>query len=227
MTKELLSDIKWHNEKRKLSELKPLEYNPRQATEKQVKDLTTSLTYFNLVDPIIINSNNTIIGGHLRYHILKNKYDKNKIIDVRVPNRLLTPEEERELNLRLNKNTGEWNFDLLANYDENLLLDVGFEKEELDEIFGLDIDDDFDVEKELNKVLASEKRRCKNNELWQLGDHRLYIGDATKRESWEKVLKNEKFDFLFTDPPYRLAYTQRMRKVKTKEEMELKKIKFI
>ena len=209
-----MEKIKWHTEKRKLADLKDWERNPRQATAKQKEDLEKSLNRFDLADPLIINTDNTIIGGHFRKRILKEKGIEE--VDVRIPSRKLTDKEVEELNLRLNKNLGEWNLDLLANFSEDLLKDVGFD-DELDEIFGLDIADEFDVEKELEKVLAGKERRCKEGDLWQLGRHRLFIGDAVKKESWEKVLGNERFDLLETDPPYKLAYARNIRKYKVKE----------
>jgi len=130
--------INWHPEKRDISELKPAEYNPRQLTEQQAKDLDSSLTKFSLADPIIINTDNTIIGGHQRINILKTQGVS--AVDVRVPDRKLTIDEERELNLRLNKNLGEWDTNLLANFDEDMLKEVGFTPEELDDIFQLDIE---------------------------------------------------------------------------------------
>ena len=188
-----MEEIKWQNEKRKVKDLKLFEGNPREATEKQVEDLIKSLAKFNLADPLIINTDNTVISGNFRLKLLKEKEIKE--IDVRVPSRTLTKKEADELNLRLNKNVGQWDYDILANFDEKLLKEVGFESEELDEIFGLDIVDEFDVEKELEKVLAGKERRCKEGDLWQLGEnHKLFIGDACKKESWEKVLGNERFD---------------------------------
>ncbi|MBA7665695.1 hypothetical protein ES703_73769 [subsurface metagenome] len=219
-----MNKIIWHSEKRKISELNSAEYNPRQATEKQAQDLDHSLTKFSLADPIVINKNNTIIGGHFRINILKKKNSHGEV-DVRVPNRLLTKEEEQELNLRLNKNLGDWDFDLLANYEEDLLLDVGFEKGELDEIFGLEIDEDYNVDEELERILKEGAKRVKVGDLWQLGEHKLIIGDCTCKDVWEKLLGKERFDFMFTDPPYKIAYTQRGRKVKTKDGMKIKKDK--
>jgi hypothetical protein len=125
----LLSTINWSSEKRKISELNPAPYNPRQLTEKQSADLTNSLDKFSLADPIVINANNTIIGGHQRINILKTRGIEE--VDVRVPNRLLDEQEERELNLRLNKNLGEFNFDALTEFDKDLLQVVGFTPEEL------------------------------------------------------------------------------------------------
>ena len=82
--------------------------------------------------------------------------------------------------------------------------------------------DEFDVEKELEKVLAGKKRRCEEGDLWQMGEnHKLFIGDACKKESWGKVLGNERFDFMFTDPPYKLTYLKsKLAKIKTKEGMK-------
>jgi len=91
--------------------------NPRQITDKQAKDLKASLDKFGVADPIIINTDNTIIGGHQRKKILETLMgvDPDFEIDVRVPDRELTIDEMRELNVRLNKNTGEFDLDILAN----------------------------------------------------------------------------------------------------------------
>ncbi len=119
-----MDKIAWKTEKRRIQDLISSEYNPRQASEKETADLGKSLSKFNLAAPLIINTNNHIIGGHFRLHLLKEKGITE--IDVRVPDRLLTEGEEKELNLRLNKNLGAWDFDLLGNFDEQMLKDVGF-----------------------------------------------------------------------------------------------------
>ena len=111
-----------------INELKESEYNPRQATKKEYDDLKKSIERFGFVDPLIVNSaanrKNIIIGGHFRYRVAKDMGIKEvPVVYVNVPD----IEKEKELNLRLNKNTGEWDFKLLANFDEKLLLDVGFE----------------------------------------------------------------------------------------------------
>lgn len=202
-----MEKINWKTERRKIEELKPWEKNPRKFNEKQKKRLKESLEKFNLAEPIVINKDGTVIGGHFRLKVLKEMGVKE--VDVRVPDRELTEKEVEELNLRLNKNLGEWDWDLLSNFDEELLKNVGFEDEELDEIFDLEADEEFDVEKELEKVLENKERRCKEGDLWQLGEHRLYIGDATKKESWEMMLQGERFDFLFTDPPYDIVVNRK------------------
>ena len=122
-----------------LSKLKPAEYNPRQITKKQVKDLKESIEKFGIVDPLIINSDNTIIGGHQRFAILN---EASKRVDWEYPPKVpcvildLSKEQERELNIRLNKSGGDWDFDLLSNFEIEELKDWGFKEIEL----GLNID---------------------------------------------------------------------------------------
>ena len=119
--------LEWRTEQRKLSDLKPADVNPREASARAVKDLRKSLNKFGLAAPLIINTDNTIIGGHLRTSILEEEY-----VDVRVPSRELSKEEVRELNLRLNKNTGKFDFDILANnFELPELKEVGFTEIEL------------------------------------------------------------------------------------------------
>ncbi len=129
-----MKKITWKSERRKIADLNPAPYNPRQMTEKQAADLTTSIERFGLAEPIVINKNNTIIGGHQRINIIKMQRGVEEV-DVMVPSRMLSDEEEHELNLRLNKNTGEWDFDALCNFDEDFLKDVGFDASDLDRIF--------------------------------------------------------------------------------------------
>ena len=112
---------------RKISELKFAEYNPRTISKKEYKDLKASLSKFGLIDPIIINSSkdrhNIIIGGHQRSRAwldLGNDTIPCVILDLPI-------NDEMELNLRLNKNGGKFDDDLLLNYfDEVLLTEVGF-----------------------------------------------------------------------------------------------------
>jgi len=104
------------------------EYNPRQLTKDQYKHLKDSIDRFGLVDPIIVNSNidrkNIIVGGHQRVKVAK---DMN-IKQVPVLEVDLTYDRERELNVRLNANTGEWDTDILANmFELDELQDWGFD----------------------------------------------------------------------------------------------------
>lgn len=136
-----------------ISQLKASEYNPKKMSKKQEADITESIKRFGLVDPIIANDfsgrENIIIGGHQRYKIMK-KLGYKEIPVVFVS---FNEKQEKELNLRLHKNQAEFDLDLLQNFEHELLLDVGFESQEIDEIFTMDDTPEiFDLEKELIEV---------------------------------------------------------------------------
>lgn len=119
--------IAWHTETRKLSDLKEWDRNPRLITEKGIADLTRSIDKFGLAEPIVINTDGLILGGHARYKVLKAKGETE--CACYVPDRQLTPEEVEEINIRLNANiAGTWDFETLANeWDEEKLTDWGLE----------------------------------------------------------------------------------------------------
>jgi len=127
-----------------------------------------------------------------------------KEVDVRVPDRLLTPDEERRLNLRLNKNNGSWDFDMLANFDEDMLKEVGFTAAELDEIFQLD-ESDKDKADACGALPAESS--IKPGDMFQLGRHRLMCGDATSAGDIALLMDGKKAAMIFTDPPYNVNYT--------------------
>ena len=126
-------------EKIEINKLKAATYNPRQISTKQYKDLKESINKFGLVDPIIVNKCYTIIGGHQRYKICKDLDYKDIgciILD-------LNKEQERELNIRLNKNTGDFDMDILANeFDIDQLVDWGFKHIDLDVNIDKIVEDD-------------------------------------------------------------------------------------
>ena len=127
---------------REINSLIFAEYNPRQLTKDQYQNLKDSISRFGLVDPIIVNSNkdrkNIIVGGHQRVKVAKDM----DIEFVPVLEVDLTYEKERELNIRLNKNTGEWDTDILANmFDIDELQDWGFDDIDL-KIDDIDLDEE-------------------------------------------------------------------------------------
>ena len=111
----------------------------------------------------------------------------------------LDKEREKELNLRLNKNGGSWDWELLANLDTELLIDVGFDEEELSKQFDLLIQQD---KKDDEVPDVPDKPQAKLGDIYQLGDHRILCGDATKLDDYKKLMNGEKAQMCFTDPPY-------------------------
>lgn len=191
-----------------IGELKPAEYNPRKWSEEATKQLKESLSRFGLVDPFIVNSaknrKNIVIGGHFRLKVAKELgFATAPVVYLEIPDL----EREKELNLRLNKNLGEWDFDLLKDFDQKFLSEIGFSSEEMDAIFDLDLESPevFDLEKELAK-LDINKITMKNGEVYRLGDSKLMIGDSTIGEDVMKLMGKDKTDLCLTDPPYILDY---------------------
>lgn len=201
--------LSWKTEKRKVKDLIPADYNPRQMTDKQAKELEKSLKKFGLVEIPAIDLDNTLLAGHMRMATMIQLGRGEEEIDVRVPNRKLTDAEAKEYNLRSNKNTGEWDMDKLFAMPEGLLEEVGWDKKEIQKIIDghtTVTEDDYNPEEGLKQPI-----RVSLGEIWQLGSHRLMCGDSTKREDVERLMDGKKADMVFTDPPYGVSYQSNMR----------------
>ena len=196
-----------------ITELKPADYNPRIWNEATTKQLTESIQSYGLVDPIVVNSaearKNIVIGGHFRLHVAKSLgFTEMPVVYINIPD----IEREKELNIRLNKNLGEFDFDLLKGFGEDFLADVGFSSEELDSIFEIDdIPEEFDLEKELQK-LNINSIQVQKGDVYELGSSKLMCGDSTIEADMLKLMNGEKADMCFTDPPYILDYLHGKRK---------------
>ena len=190
-----------------IDSLQPSEYNPRSWSKEAIAQLKESVRRFGIVDPFIVNSapnrKNIIIGGHFRWTIAKEmSIKKVPVVFINIPD----IEKEKELNIRLNKNVGEFDWDLLAKFGENFLADVGFSSEELDEIFEIDETPEiFDLANELEK-LNIQRIKFVKGDIYQLGPHRLKCGDSTSGKDVLDLMVGEKAALCFTDPPYLLSY---------------------
>ena len=116
-----------------IDELIPAEYNPRKLTEEDRQAIRASIKRFGLVDPIIVNKNkdreNIIVGGHQRCLVAKEDCSYKKVPCVYVD---LTLDQEKELNVRLNKNTGRFDDEKLQlNFTKDFLKEIGFKEDEL------------------------------------------------------------------------------------------------
>lgn len=196
-----------------INKLKPSDYNPRRWDDDAIKQLRESISEFGLVDPVLVNSaedrKNIVIGGHFRLKVAKELGIKEiPVVYINIPDL----EKEKELNIRLNKNLGKWDFDLLADFDESFLSSVGFSSEDLDEIFEIDITpEQFDLEKELKK-LDIDSIDIEKGDVYKLGNSRLMCGDSTIEADMMKLMNGEKAEMCFTDPPYILDYLRGKKK---------------
>lgn len=200
--------------------LRPAEYNPRKklkAGEKEYEKIKNSIQEFGYVEPIIVNYDMTVIGGHQRLTVLKDLgYTEVQCVEVHIEDE----NKVKALNIALNKITGAWNEQLLA----DLIVDLqaanfntdftGFEAPEIEQLFSKvhnkDIkEDDFDVEAELQKPTMSQA-----GDVWLLGRHRLICGDSTLPETYTKLMDGKRANLVLTDPPYNVDVEETAGKIK-------------
>lgn len=187
-----------------IEKIKEASYNPRFLSPKAELDLTKSLEIYGCTQPLILNMfpgrEFTLISGHQRLKILKKLgYKVVPTVSVNLP-----LEAEMKLNLRMNRNTGEFDMELLRNFELDVLLETGFDDSDLSAIWdeALEIqDDDFDVEQ---AVIQHAEPRTKTGDLYQMGPHRLFCGDATSLANVQRLVGNEKVDMVYTDSPFNI-----------------------
>jgi DNA modification methylase len=180
-----------------VDELKPAEYNPRSLSDDAKKQIMKSIKEFGMVDPIIVNKNkdrkNIIIGGHQRVKVWS-EMGQGLIPCVYVD---LPLKKERELNVRLNKNVGDWDWDMLEmEFNKEDLIDWGFEE------INFTVDHDDETQGGDDVPETPKEPITVMGDLYELGNHRLLCGDSTMIDDVEKLMDGEKADMVFTDPPY-------------------------
>ena len=195
-----------------VTDINPAEYNPRKDLkpgDPAYEKLKRSMTEFGYVEPIIWNEETgNIVGGHQRYKVLV--AEGNTEVECVIVK--MNPEREKALNVALNKVTGDWEFEALADLIKDLEaqdFDVsltGFDAAEIEDLFSQvhdkdAKDDDYDVNKALEEAAF-----VKPGDVWLLGRHRLLCGDATKLEDVEKLMDGKKANLVLTDPPYNVNF---------------------
>ena len=194
--------------KKNINDLKYASYNPRKKLkpeDKEYQKIKKSIEEFGYVDPIIINKDNTIIGGHQRLTVLKDLgYEEVEVIQIDIDKT-----KEKALNIALNKITGEWDYamlgDLLLDLDsQNYDLEItGFDLDEIENIMSpLGIEEEKEVIEDDFDCTPPEEPKAKYGDIYQLGNNRLMCGDSTKEEDVTKLMNGVKADMVFTDPPY-------------------------
>lgn len=174
--------------------------NPRIIKDERFKKLKKSIEDFNKMlelRPIIVDENNMIMGGNMRYQALVDSGIK-EIPKVWVKKASdLTEDEKKEFIIKDNIPFGEWDMDILANeFEPELLEEWGFDG--LD--FGGELDEGLTDEDSVPEV--PEEPKTKPGDLYQLGEHRLLCGDSTNIQHVERLIDGEGINAVFTDPPY-------------------------
>lgn len=193
-----------------IKNLKTAEYNPRidlKPGDEKYEHIKKSIEEFGYVDPIVVNKDMTVIGGHQRLKILKElgyKEIECNVVDV-------NKNIEKKMNIALNNNSGEWDNEKLKQLMQEISKEfedmdsTGFNREEIDELFGESeeiSEDNFDVEKHAEEI---KETITKLGDVWILGEHRLMCGDSTNKEDVNKLMNGNIAKCLFTSPPYNMG----------------------
>jgi DNA modification methylase len=185
-------------EKVKLSEIKPNPKNPRLIKDEKFKKLVKSIKDFPQMlelRPIVVDENNIILGGNMRFKALK-EAGYTEVSIVRAND--LTNEQKDEFIVKDNVGFGEWDWDSLANE---------WEVDKLEE-WGLDLPIDLSVQEELeaeedNYEIPNEiNTDIVLGDLFEIGEHRLLCGDSTDSDQVGMLMNGEKANMSFTSPPY-------------------------
>ncbi|MEM9879514.1 MAG: DNA methyltransferase [Pseudomonadota bacterium] len=191
---------------RSVADLKPAVRNARTQSKAQVRQVADSITEFGFTNPVLINSQDRIIAGHGRVEAAK-------LLGIeQVPTLCLDHLSEAQIRAyviadnKLAENAG-WDADILAlefQYLDSLDLDfdltiTGFDMGEIDQMLVLD---DGDTEEDIPAV-NDGPAITQPGDLWLIGKHRLYCGDATNAASYEALFDGSAAaQMVFTDPPY-------------------------
>lgn len=226
-----MSEMQWQT--LSLDVLRPASYNPRKklkAGDKEYEKIKNSIMEFGYVEPIIVNYDMTVIGGHQRLTVLKDLgYTEAQCVVLHIEDE----NKVKALNIALNKITGAWNEQLLA----DLLVDLqkvnfnldytGFEAPEVEQLFSKIhnkeiAEDDFNVEEELKKPCVT-----KLGDVWILGRHRLICGDSTLPDTYSVLMGDQKANLVVTDPPYNVNVEETAGKIKNDNMADADFYKFL
>ena len=197
-----MTKLIWRSEKRGVKSLKAWKNNPRKITKVAFEKLKDRIKQRGFHDVIKIDTDGTVLSGNQRKKALTELGIQE--VTVLIPNRKLTLDERNKIALESNTNDGEWDFEGLKSFDMDTLTDIGFDKNELQDIWSENLeaeDDQFDVDAELKKIT---KPKTKLGDLIIMGGHRLYCGDSLDPSSLKKLFGKEKASMIYSDPVYNI-----------------------
>lgn len=195
--------------KKQLSELKLWNKNPRGIKKADFERLKAQIKKLGLYKPFIITPDGEVLGGNMRFRACK------ELGIHEVPVSVVTPHSEAEkLEYALSDN------DRAGYYDEEKLAELLYQhKDELElEEYKVDLGAPQTLDGLLSKYgpdlrednpdtdIFKKKIKSKQGELYQLGKHFLFCGDATEINQVMALTQKKKVDMIFTDPPYNVGY---------------------
>lgn len=218
-----------------LDEIKFDSYNPRKdlkPTDSEYQKIKNSIETFGLVQPFVVNSDNTLISGHQRFKVCKElgiEVVSCVVLDI-------DKTKEKALNIALNKITGVWDLDKLSDLIDELNMsdfnfDFGFDDFEMtelqDQVQNISITNKVDEEKKEQKEATKENNikeqkeaekldntvietrlfGVKYNDVWRLGDHYMACIDSSNSNLVNSFMaqymeQGTKINLFHIDPPY-------------------------
>lgn len=198
-----------------ISSIRPYERNPR-INLHAIEKVADSIREFGWQQPIVVDTDMTIIVGHTRYEAaLKMGHTT---VPVLIADRL-TKEQAKAYRIADNKvaEFSAWDNKLLkVEFDElkemNIDLNLtGFVNREIETIdLSLTQNKFLDTEPSLDKIKKLRQHySVEPGQLWELGRHRILCGDSTNSDCASRLFKcvnNSQCLLMVTDPPYGVSY---------------------
>lgn len=198
-------DTRHYEQWRDPHDLIPYQLNAKTHDEKQVRNIANSIRRFGWQQEAVITQDNVLVIGHgRRLAALEiGCMMPVKVIDKEADQ--LTDEDIRELRIADNKtNESPWDYELLQEDMDGLSFE-GFDFDFIDR--GTGAEEEPEVrEDEWDRPVPEEPKRTARGQIWQLGDHRLMIGDSTDINDVQALMDGEDADLFLTDPPYNVDY---------------------
>ncbi|WP_430397425.1 site-specific DNA-methyltransferase [Ferrovibrio sp.] len=194
------------------AELTAYKRNARKHSRRQIQQIAASIRQFGFVNPVLIDAEAQIIAGHGRVEAAK-QLGLTSIPTIQIDH--MTEAQRRAYIIADNRlaELAGWDRDLLAlEFGELLNLELDFEIEvtgfataEIDTLIDGPVPPKPDKADEIPDLPPDYKPVSQVGDLWLLGPHRLLCGNALESESYAQLLRDEKADMVFSDPPYNVA----------------------
>lgn len=203
-----------------ISDLVPLKRRSRLHGRKQVEQIANAIRAFDFTNPILIDDKNRVIAGFGRVLAAK-RLGMTSVPAIRLSG--MSEAQLRAYAIADNKiaENADWDteilaleFEYLSELDIDLDLTVtGFVTPEIDLIIG-----EAALEEPEPPVppVQSNSITTRPGDLWCLGPHRLYCGDAREASSYEALLGTSRAQAVITDPPYNIRIANLVGKGRTR-----------
>jgi hypothetical protein len=218
-----MSDLKWTAITIRLGQIIPWQDNPRMSTKAQAQRLIKSERELGqiqtlAVSPFTEDNRVHLYDGHQRVAAFMTVKGAEFEVTALQSNRMLTEDERKKVSVLLHTATGSWSWEALSSWSAADLREWGMDSEtlrgwnndanNLKEMLNAGQEEPQDAEPQIDRAAElQEKWQTETGQLWQLGNHRLLIGDCTVRENVERLMGGERAELVVTDPPYGIEYS--------------------